>query len=106
MRPKGSEEHANEGTDSPHAERSQVATDGGENAKLRRWQVSFASGRGWYPVGEFVALDAKSAIDRAIDIFGSAADYLAEEIPWDAAPFHQAKKSPRVQGEVNPESPV
>jgi hypothetical protein len=96
MRPKGSEEHANEGTDSPHVEQGQVATHGGEEVKLRRWQVSFASGRGWYPVGEFVALDAKSAIDRAVDIFGSAADYLAEEIPWDAAPFHQAKKSPRL----------
>ena len=96
MRPKGSEKHADEGTDSSGVEKSQVETQVGEDVKLRRWQVSFASGGGWYPVGEFVALDAKSAIDRAIDIFGSAADYLTEEIPWDAAPFHQAKKSPRL----------
>jgi hypothetical protein len=85
---------------------NQAGASGAEEVQLRRWQVSFASGRVWYPVGEFVALDAKSAIDRAIDIFGSAADYLAEEIPWDAAPFHQAKKSPRLQGGVNPDSSV
>ena len=54
---------------------------------LHRWLVSFASGRGWYPVGEYVALDAHAAIDRAIEVFGAAADYRAEEIPWDAAPL-------------------
>ena len=31
--------------------------------------------------------DAQAAIDRAIEIFGPAADYRAEEIPWDAAPL-------------------
>ena len=55
--------------------------------QLRRWLVSFASGPGWYPVGEFVALDAQTAIGRAIEIFGSASDYRAEEIPWYAAPL-------------------
>jgi hypothetical protein len=29
--------------------------------QLRRWQVSFRSGESWYPVGEFVALDARPA---------------------------------------------
>ena len=55
--------------------------------RLRRWLVSFASGRAWYPVGELAALDATSAIERAIDVFGPATDYQAEEIPWDAAPL-------------------
>ena len=55
--------------------------------RLRRWLVSFASGREWYPVGEFAALDATSAIDRAMDGFGAATDYQAEEIPWDTAPL-------------------
>jgi hypothetical protein len=34
-----------------------------------------------------VAPDALAAIGRAIEIFGSASDYRAEEIPWDAAPL-------------------
>ena len=55
--------------------------------RLRRWLVSFASGPGWYAVGEFVALDAQAAIDRAVEVFGAASDYRAEEIPWDAAPL-------------------
>jgi hypothetical protein len=56
-------------------------------ASLRRWLVSFASGQGWYAVGEYVALDAQAAIDRAVEVFGTASDYRAEEIPWDAAPL-------------------
>jgi hypothetical protein len=59
--------------------------------KLHRWLVSFASGGEWYPVGEFAALDAASAIERAIEIFGCAADHRAEEIPWDAAPLPRPK---------------
>ena len=59
----------------------------GEDFRLRRWLVCFASGPGWYPVGEFVALDAQAAIDRAVEVFGTASDYRAEEIPWDAAPL-------------------
>ena len=35
-------------------------------------------------MGEFIALDAAAAIDRAIEIFGCASGYRAEEIPWDA----------------------
>jgi hypothetical protein len=58
-----------------------------EDLRLRRWLVSFASGPGWYPVGEFVALDAQAAIDRAIEVFGAASGYRVEEIPWDAAPL-------------------
>jgi hypothetical protein len=60
----------------------------GEDAiSLRRWLVFFASGREWYPVGEYVAVDAGSAIDRAVEVFGAASGYQAEEIPWDAAPL-------------------
>jgi hypothetical protein len=55
--------------------------------QLRRWLVSFASGREWYPVGEYVAVDSQAAIDRAVEIFGSASDYRVEVIPWDAAPL-------------------
>jgi hypothetical protein len=64
-----------------------VQSRDGEDFRLRRWLVSFASGPGWYPVGEFVALDAQAAIDRAVEVFGTASDYQAEEIPWDAAPL-------------------
>jgi hypothetical protein len=55
--------------------------------KLRRWQVFFASGQEWFPVDEYIALDATAAIDRAIAIFGEADGYHAEEIPWDAGPL-------------------
>jgi hypothetical protein len=55
--------------------------------RLGRWLVSFASGTKWYSVGEFVALDAAAAIERAVEIFGPASDYRAEEIPWDTAPL-------------------
>jgi hypothetical protein len=58
-----------------------------EAVSLHRWLVSFASGPGWYAVGEFVALDAQAAIDRAVEVFGTACGYRAEEIPWDAAPL-------------------
>jgi hypothetical protein len=54
---------------------------------LSRWLVSFGCEPEWYPVGEFVALDAAAAIDRAIEIFGGACGHRAEEIPWDAAPL-------------------
>jgi len=69
------------------AQKGQAESCGEDAISLRRWLVSFSSGREWYPVGEFVALDAPSAIDRAIEIFGAACDYQAEEIPWDAAPL-------------------
>jgi hypothetical protein len=64
-----------------------VMSCAGEDFRLHRWLVSFASGPGWYPVGEFVALDAQAATDRAVEVFGTASDYRAEEIPWDAAPL-------------------
>ena len=67
--------------------RVRVKSCDGEDFRLHRWLVSFASGPGWYPVGEFVALDAQAAIDRAVEVFGTASDYRAEEIPWDAAPL-------------------
>jgi hypothetical protein len=59
--------------------------------RLSRWLVSFASGAEWYPVGEYVALDSAAAIERAVEIFGGASDYRAEEIPWDAAPLPRAR---------------
>jgi hypothetical protein len=68
-----------------------VQSSGSDQFKLRRWLVSFASGREWHPVGEFVAVDATSAMDRAIEIFGAASGNRAEEIPWDAAPLPRPK---------------
>jgi hypothetical protein len=68
-------------------EKGQAEPCGEAAIRLRRWLVSFASDRKWYPVGEFAALDATSAIDRAIDVLGAGTDYQAEEIPWDAAPL-------------------
>jgi hypothetical protein len=72
-------------------QRSRVMPYDGDDFRLRRWLVSFASGQEWYAVGEFVALDAQGAIDRAIEVFGAAAGYRAEEIPWDAAPLPKPK---------------
>jgi hypothetical protein len=57
--------------------------------RLQRWLVYFASGPEWYPVGEFLAGDATTAIARAIDVFGCGQGYRAEEIPWDAIPLHK-----------------
>ena len=68
-------------------ERGRGEPCGGAAIRMRRWLVSFSSGRAWYPVGEFAARDASSAIDRAVDIFGAATNYQTEEIPWDAAPL-------------------
>ena len=71
-----------------HADQNKKTKSPSEDAvSMRRWLVSFASGPGWYPVGKFVALDAQAAIERAIEVFGTASDYRAEEIPWDAAPL-------------------
>ena len=60
---------------------------GADDWKLYRWLVSFRSGKEWYSVGEFTALTAADAIERAVAIFGSATAHQAEEIPWDAAPL-------------------
>jgi hypothetical protein len=68
-------------------QRGRVMSSDGGDFHLRRWLVSFASGPEWYPVGEFVALDAQAGIDRAVEVFGTASGYRAEEIPWDAAPL-------------------
>ena len=64
----------------------------GVDFRLHRWLVS-ASGPGWYPVGEFVAQDAQAAIDWAIEVFGAASGYRAEEILWDAAPLPRSSGS-------------
>ncbi len=66
-------------------------TCGADELRLRRWLDSFASGGEWYPVGEYVALDATAAINRAIEVLGAGAGYRAEEIPWDAAPLPRLK---------------
>jgi hypothetical protein len=70
------------------------AEPGGGEVNLSRWLVSFASGPGWYPVGEFIAVDAAAAIDRAIAIFGVGSAYRAEEIPWDAGPLPRTNPAP------------
>ena len=57
-------------------EKGQAEPCGEPAIRLRRWLVSFASGREWYPVGEFATIDATSAIERAIDVFGPAALFL------------------------------
>jgi hypothetical protein len=76
----------------------QTASSEEPRIRLNRWLASYASGAEWYAVGEFVAADATSAIERAVEIFGSGAAYRAEEIPWDAAPLHQANRTPRTGG--------
>jgi hypothetical protein len=57
---------------------------------LHRWLVSYASESGWYRVGEYIALDAAAAIERAVEVFGPGTAYQTEEIPWDAAPLSKA----------------
>jgi hypothetical protein len=91
MQPNANEKQTTCVTVDAREQRGQDEPRDGDEFQLRRWLVSFASGREWYPVGEYVALDATSAIDRAIEVFGSAADYQAEEIPWDAAPLPRLK---------------
>ena len=63
------------------------AAEGEPDYRLNRWLVYFASGPDWSSVGEFVATDAPSAIERAVEVFGQASSYRAEMIPWDAAPL-------------------
>jgi hypothetical protein len=71
-------------------ENEQVAQEPGGVA-LCRWLVSFATASGWYPVGEYLALNAAAAIERAVEVFGPGAGYQAEKIPWDAAPLFTAR---------------
>jgi len=62
---------------------------------LHRWHVSFRSGASWYGIGEFVAVTAEAAVERAIEIFGAAEEAKAEQIPWDAAPLSRpSQKNP------------
>jgi hypothetical protein len=61
-----------------------------DTCRLCRWLVCYATGSGWYPVGEFLALNAAAAIERAVEVLGPGAGYQAEEIPWDAAPLSRA----------------
>jgi len=74
------------------------ATDAADDLKLSRWLVFFASGETWYRVGEFVAADAATAIERAVAVFGEASSYRAEEIPWDAAPLWKPGALPTRSG--------
>jgi len=59
--------------------------------QLHRWLVYFASGSEWSSVGEFVAPDESTAVERARGLFGEASAYRAEKIPWDCAPFHRPR---------------
>jgi hypothetical protein len=95
MEPNANENQTASVTEEACEQKGQIEPCGSDEFKLCRWLVSFASGREWYPVGEFVALDAASAIDRAIEVFGIASDYRAEEIPWDAAPLPRPKPRER-----------
>ena len=63
-----------------------------ERCKLSRWLVSFASEAGWYPVGEFIALHAAAAIERAVEVLGSGAGYQAEDA---SGPAIQEMREPR-----------
>jgi hypothetical protein len=72
------------------AENAQKA-EATEDVVLCRWLVSFATEAGWYPIGEYLALDAAAAIERAVEVFGPGAGYQAELIPWDAAPLFKAR---------------
>jgi hypothetical protein len=87
MTPEAIEEHVKAAKLAQAIPSERTEPGGSEQFKLRRWLVSFGSAQAWYPVGEFVALDADSAISRAIEVFGDATRYQAEEIPWDAAPL-------------------
>jgi hypothetical protein len=87
MTPEATEEHVKAAKLAQAVPRETIESGGSEQFKLRRWLVSFGSGQDWYPVGEFVALDAESAISRAIEVFGPATRHQAEQIPWDAAPL-------------------
>src|SRR2546421_10741002 len=67
--------------------RQELEAKGAGDWALHRWQVSFRSGASWYSVGEFIAVDAAGAIERAVAVFGPGEEHKAEEIPWDAAPL-------------------
>lgn len=71
---------------------SKQTPDDDVHCRLSRWLVSFDSGSGCYPVGEFLALKATAAIERAIEVFGPGCVAQAEEIPWDAAPLCKADR--------------
>jgi hypothetical protein len=62
------------------------------DCQLSRWLVSFATGSSWYAVGEFLALNAAAAIERAVEVFGPGQGYQAEKIPWDAAPLSKGNR--------------
>jgi hypothetical protein len=64
-----------------------LEAEGADDWKLHRWLVSFRSGTEWCSVGEFIAVDAAGAIERAVAVFGPGEEHKAEEIPWDTAPL-------------------
>jgi hypothetical protein len=78
-------------TSQPQSQDEQFRDAAGEDCRLRRWLVHFRSGSEWYAVGEFLALDADAAVVQAIETFGEAVGYRAEEIPWDAAPLNRRR---------------
>ena len=73
--------------ESPSVPSTESSADGEPDFRLHRWLVYFASGSDWSRVGEYVATDATSAIEQAVEVFGAASAYQAEMIPWDCAPL-------------------
>jgi len=85
------------------ASRPESKAEAAVEIRLARWLVYFASGETWYQVGEFVAADASTAIERAVAVFGDASAYRAEEIPWDAAPLWKPNTWPTRTGDCRRE---
>jgi len=83
--------HRGEPGDPGTAEEEVAPTSDPDEIRLFRWLVSCDSGAGWYPVGEFLAVNADAAIERAIEVFGPGGAHQAELIPWDAAPLSKAR---------------
>jgi hypothetical protein len=64
--------------------------------RLNRWLVYFASNPGWYPVGEFIAADATSPIERAIEVFRHGLAYRARRDSLGCrAPAQSKEQRPR-----------
>jgi len=72
---------------------------------MTKWDERMESGPSWtahctavrsgtslYGIGEFVAVRAEAAIERAIEIFGAADEAKAEQIPGDAAPLPRPRQ--------------
>lgn len=81
-----STDHSPEALKYPSVPSTESKSNREADLRLNRWLVYFASGTYWSSVGEFIATDATSAIELAVEVFGDASAYRAEMIPWDAVP--------------------